>query len=181
MRTLYFITGNTNKLREVKSFFPDVQGLTTDLPEIQSLDIEEVIKYKIQEAFKHCDGNVLVEDTSLSFDALNGLPGPLVKWFMTTIGVEGLYAIAEKFCNTKAVAKTALGYATSCRDIHFFESEIHGTIVRPDGENGFGWDVIFRPDGHQQTFAKMSAEEKNSISMRANVLSQLKLHLERGF
>src|SRR3989344_6958047 len=88
--SIYFITGNKGKLAEVQSILGNVEGLDIDLPEVQSLDAHEIIKAKLEEAKKHQTGEFIVEDTSLYFEALKGLPGPLIKWFMKTIGNDGL-------------------------------------------------------------------------------------------
>ena len=55
---------------------------------------------------------------------------------------------------------------------------ITGTIVSPRGETTFGWDPIFVPDGHTQTFAEMPKDEKNKISHRRRAVDQLKAYLE---
>ncbi|HSX42081.1 MAG TPA: non-canonical purine NTP pyrophosphatase [Candidatus Saccharimonadales bacterium] len=164
--SLFFITGSKNKFEEVKTVISDVEQLDIDLPEIQHNDAHEIIKAKLQEAVKHRQSELMVEDTSLYFDCLNGLPGPLIKWFMKTVGNDGLANIAEKLGNTKAQAKTIIGYANSKGEVEFFEGVIEGTIVAPRGETGFGWDPIFLPDGHQKTFAEMGQDEKNTLSMR---------------
>jgi inosine triphosphate pyrophosphatase len=52
-----------------------------------------------------------------------------------------------------------------------------GKIVEPRGENLFGWDPIFQPDGFEQTYAEMSVEVKNSISHRSRALALLKTYL----
>src|SRR3989338_10111104 len=126
--SLYFITGNKGKLTEVQSILGNVEALDIDLPEIQSLDAHEIIKAKLEEAKKHQAGEFIVEDTSLYFEALNGLPGPLIKWFMKTIGNDGLYKMAEAFGNTKTEAKTIIGYSDSNQNIEFFEGTIRGMI-----------------------------------------------------
>ena len=64
---LYFITGNTGKFEEVKSLIPFLQQKDIDLPEIQELDPQKIITAKLQEAQKHVQGGVIVEDTSLYF------------------------------------------------------------------------------------------------------------------
>ncbi|MBI4086627.1 RdgB/HAM1 family non-canonical purine NTP pyrophosphatase [Candidatus Kaiserbacteria bacterium] len=171
---IYFITGNKGKYEEVKAILPEVEQLDIDLPEIQEIDAHEVIKAKLEAAFAHKEGEFIVEDISLYLDCLNGLPGPLIKWFLKTIGNDGLAEIAEKFGNDKATAKTMIGYAKSSDDVHFFEGVIEGRIVPARGEGGFGWDPIFLPDGHDKTFAEMTAEEKNEISMRRIATSKLK-------
>lgn len=61
-----------------------------DLPEYQG-EIEEISREKCRVATKQIEGPVLVEDTSLCFDALGGLPGPYIKWFLEKLKPEGLH------------------------------------------------------------------------------------------
>lgn len=174
---VHFITGNSGKLSEAQSILADIKGLDIDLPEIQEIDARAVIKEKLIEGQKHVEGGIIVEDTSLYLDALNGLPGPLIKWFLKTIGNDGLYNVAEKLGNNRAQAKTIIGYAKNADEIEFFEGVIEGGIVSPAGDNGFGWDAIFRPTGHSKTFAEMDDNEKNQISMRKIAVTKLKDYL----
>jgi non-canonical purine NTP pyrophosphatase (RdgB/HAM1 family) len=163
---LYFITGNKSKFEEVKLILREVEQLDIDLPEIQDIDPKNIIRAKLMEALNHSDGEFLVEDTSLYLDCINGLPGPLIKWFLKGIGNEGLVKITQLFGNDKAEAKTLIGYAKSKDDMYFFEGVIKGKIVPGRGALGFGWDSIFLPEGHAKTFAEMSLEEKSGVSMR---------------
>ena len=173
---IYFITGNIGKLSEAKSIISDIEGYDVDLPEIQDIDAHAIIRAKLLEGLKHKDGELIVEDTSLYFGALNGLPGPLIKWFLKTIGNDGLYNLAEKLGNNKAQAKTLIGYAKNAEEIEFFEGVVEGEIVAPIG-NGFGWDPIFKPFGHDKTFGEMDFNEKNSLSMRRVAFERLKEYL----
>ena len=157
----------------MQSILGDVESLDIDLPEIQSLDAHEIIEAKLKEAQKHQTGEFIVEDTSLYFEGLNSLPGPLIKWFMKTVGNEGLYKMSEAFGNFNAEAKTIIGYSDTQKNISFYEGNIKGTIVTPRGE-GFGWDPIFQPEGYDKTFGDLSAEEKNSFSMRKIAVEKLK-------
>jgi len=175
---LYFITGNKNKFSEAKAILSEVEHLEMDLPEIQSADAHEIIRAKLKEALHHHDGEFLIEDTSLYFDCLNGLPGPLIKWFLEALGNEGLAKITEKLGQTGAEAKTIIGYAKNHDELFFFEGAVRGQIVAPRGETIFGWDPIFLPDGYDKTFAEMSRDEKNKISMRRMALNKLKEFLE---
>ena len=169
-----FITSSKNKLAEVKAVFPNVEQLDIDLPEIQEIDPHKIIQAKMEEAFNHLDGEFIVEDTSLYFDVLGGLPGPLIKWFMKSMGHDGLYNLCEKLGNNVAVAKTIIGYAKHRGEISFFEGVLRGRIVKPRVDSKFGWDSIFLPDGHEKTIAEMSFEEKNKISMRSLAIEHLK-------
>ncbi len=175
---LCFITGNQNKLKEVREVFPLVEHLDIDLPEIQAIDAHEIIKSKLTAALEHTNGELIVEDTSLHLDCLNGLPGPLIRWFLETIGNDGLADIAEKFGNNGAQAKTIIGYAKNRQEIHFFEGIINGQIVKPRGETTFGWNPIFLPDGYSQTFAEMDSDQRSYINMRRLALNQLKDFLQ---
>lgn len=170
---IIFLTGNKNKFEEAKQIIPDLEQSEVDLAEIQSIDSKEIIEHKLNEAKKLLTGNLVVEDTSLYLDSMNGLPGPLIKWFLKTIGNEGLAKITESFGNDKAEAKVMLGLAKEDGTDDFFEGSIAGKIVKPRGETNFGWDPIFQPDGYDKTFAEMTQEEKNKISMRTLAFQKL--------
>ena len=174
--SIIFLTGNKGKLEEAKAIIPEIEGQEIDLPEIQEIDAKKIIENKLNEASKHLDGGLIVEDTSLYFEGLNGLPGPLIKWFMKTIGNDGLVKITNSFGN-KAEAKTWIGYLSEGK-VEFFEGVVEGKIVEPRGKNGFGWDAIFQPEGYEKTFAEMTMEEKNKLSMRKMAFEKLKEYLK---
>ena len=177
--TIFFITGNKDKLREVRELLPDIQGIDLDLTEIQETDARKIITAKLAEAQKGHAGTFIVEDTSLYLDAMNGLPGPLVKWFVKSVGIDGIYKLTEAFQSTRATARTLVGYVAENGSVHFFEGAISGALVPPRGADGFGWDAIFQPDGYEKTFAEMTAAEKNQFSMRRLAIEDLRRHLEQ--
>lgn len=174
---IYFITGNKDKFIEASEIIPNLEQLDLDLPEIQELDPREIIKEKLNEATKHHSGEFIVDDTSVYLEGLNGLPGPLIKWFLKSLGRQGIYEMCEKLGNFKAIAKTVIGYSNG-DEILFFEGELNGEIVKPQGDN-FGWDPIFKPEGHEKTLALMSVEERNKIKMRGQALRKLKDYLNK--
>lgn len=174
---IYFITGNKGKLAEAKEFIPELEGLDIDLPEIQEIDPRKVIEAKLLEASKHHSGEFVVEDTSLYFDAIPGLPGPLIKWFLKTINNQGMASLVDKYDVKTGRAVNMLGYMNSAGEITYFEGSINGEIVQPRGDYGFGWDVIFQPDGYSKTFAEMTQDEKNAISMRKLAFKGLNNHI----
>lgn len=175
---LYFITGNKDKFEEVQRIIPEIEQLEIDLPEIQELDSQEVTKQKLIAAQKHCNDAFIVEDTSFTLDGMNGLPGPLSKWFMKAIGNEGIVKLSKIF-GTKAHAKSIVGYSDENKDMHYFEGVVNGEIVEPVGEatKGFGWDPIFKPNGHNKTFGQMNPGEKTNISMRKIAIEKLRKDL----
>lgn len=178
MRKIIFITGNKGKLSEAQSIIPGIAGKEIDLPEIQETDAKKIIEAKLSEAFKHHRGEYIVEDTSLYFDCLNGLPGPLIKWFLEKLGDRKLAELARKYQNQKAEAKTFIGYINKSGKTKFFEGRIKGKIVLPRGPEGFGWDKIFLPEGYKITFGEMAREDKNKISMRKIALTKLAKYLK---
>ena len=170
--TINFITGNKNKFSEAKEILGEVNQIEMDLPEIQEIDPKKIIKEKLKEARKAGKNNFFCEDTSLYIESLQGLPGPLIKWFLKTLKPEGIYKLVKSSTNKKAVAKTIIGYYDGNSE-RFFEGEIEGEIVEPKGETNFGWDPLFKPKGYNKTFAEMPKEEKNKISMRKKALIKL--------
>lgn len=174
---IYFITSREEKFREAKLVIPELEQLNVNLQEVQSLDSEEVIQNKLKEAFKYSSGPFIVEDVSVCLDCLNGLPGPLIKWFLKALGNDGLYGLVRKLGNERATVKCMIGYARTPESIRYFSGQVQGRIVEPKG-TGFGWDPIFQLDGHDKTFGEMSPEEKNTVSMRRIALESLKLYLE---
>jgi len=177
MREIYFITGNENKLREAKAIMPEIQGLNLDLLEIQDIDPYKIIKHKVEEAKKQVQEKFIVEDVSFYLEATNGLPGPLIKWFLKTVGVEGLVKIAKTYENHKAQARCIIGYFDG-KETKYFEGIVNGKITEPKGNNGFGFDVIFVPEGYDKTYSEMDEEEKNKLSHRKLALEKLREHLK---
>jgi len=175
---IYFVTGNKNKLKEVRMIWPEIEGLELDLKEIQELEPKKILEEKLEEAKKYNpDTNLIVEDLSLEIDGMNGLPGPLIKWVLKSVGREGVYKMAKLFGNQQAIARVTLGF-TDGKENKYFEGVVNGKIVKPKGESDFGWDPIFIPEGFNETFAEMGVEEKNKISHRKIALEKLKEYLK---
>lgn len=174
--SLSFITGNEGKLCEAKRILGNVEALPIDVPEIQSMDAHEIIVHKLNIAMGHHSGACFVEDTSLYCEGMEGLPGPLIKWFLNTVGNDGIFKMVNVFQNSRAEAKTIIGYIDESSAVSFFAGSVRGTIVEPRGQ-GFGWDPIFQPEGYTKTFGEMSAEEKDAISMRKIALEKLRDHI----
>jgi len=80
--------------------FVNLRILDVDLPEIQEIDTEAVAKNKAIQGAQLAGGPCVVEDTSLEFNALGGMPGPFIKWFQDKLGCDGLYKILIG-CKTK--------------------------------------------------------------------------------
>lgn len=162
-----FVTGNRNKLREARRLCGcDLHAKHVDLPEIQSLAIEEVLHYKAQAARAVVESRFVVEETGLELEAMNRFPGPLVKWMLESMGATGIASIAQGLDNPRATARCRLHYQDG--DVVFTgEGSTTGTLVLPPrGAHGFGWDPVFVPDGETRTYAELAPEEKDRLSHR---------------
>lgn len=179
MQALTFITGNSDKAKQI-SWYLDIPVIhkKIDLVEIQSLDLFTIVEGKAREAYKHVQSPVLVEDTSLRFCTLGKLPGPLIKWFFTELGTSGLCQLLDGYPDRSAEASVMFGLYDG-RQLHTFVGSMMGCISpNPRGDNGFGWDPIFIPQGSKQTWAEMTIEEQKDLSMRKIALEKLRKHLQ---
>ncbi|KAK6606965.1 inosine triphosphate pyrophosphatase, partial [Botrytis cinerea] len=178
-KTLNFITGNKNKLIEVKAILGDtidLQSQSLDLVEIQGT-IEEISSDKCRRAAEIIQGPVLVEDTCLCFNALKELPGPYIKWFMDALGHDGLNNMLAGFPDKSAQAVCTFAYSEGPgHEPIIFQGRTDGKIVPARGPTAFGWDPIFEYEG--QTYAEMEKVEKNKISHRFRALEKLKTWLQ---
>jgi non-canonical purine NTP pyrophosphatase (RdgB/HAM1 family) len=171
---LVFITGNTGKAKYLADYFHmSIEHKKLDLPEIQSLSLREVVEDKARRAFAEIGEPVLVEDVSVIFNALEGLPGPLIKWFDQTLGNEGMCRLLDGYNDRGAITEVQFAYCDG-EHVQVFSGEVKGTIAKePRGSGGFGWDRIFIPDGHQKTRGEMDGDEWHDSGMRKIALEKL--------
>jgi inosine triphosphate pyrophosphatase len=157
-----FITGNQNKADHLaKSLGITLEHQKVDLDEIQSMSLGEIVTHKVKQAYGLVGKPVLVEDVSLSFSALNGLPGPFIKFFLSVPdGLEKLCSMLDGFDDRRARGECVYAYYDGDH-LEIFRGSLDGVVPRsPRGENGFGWDAIFEPDGYGgKTRAELSPDE----------------------
>ena len=172
---LTFITGNDSKAAEVERLLGfGLERQALELDELQALELAPVVRHKAEQAYSILHRPVLVEDTGLGFAAWNGLPGALIKWFVLSLGNQGMCRLLRNESNRQATATTLFGYHDGTR-CQVFTGTVAGLVPdRPRGTRGFGWDAIFQPNGSAHTFAEMTAEEKDRFSMRRLALEQLR-------
>ncbi|MBP7885458.1 hypothetical protein KAZ93_04910 [Patescibacteria group bacterium] len=114
-----------------------VEQLVIELDEIQSLDPHVVIEHKIKQAVQYMsdstfpdDTRFFVEDVSVSFDAMSGFPGTMIKRCIESIGVREIPRLLVDYHDKGATALCSLGYRDG-QQTHFMEGHIHGQIVSP--------------------------------------------------
>ncbi len=164
---LALVTGNPDKLAETRRLTGvEIEGIEFDLPEIQSLDLEAVVRAKAAEAWRRVRRPLVVEETGLELAALNGFPGPLVKWMLDAVGPQGIARTAHRLGDPRAVARCQLLVTDGERTL-LAEGSTEGVLVLPPrGDDGFGWDPVFQPAGHDRTYAELGPEIKDRIGHR---------------
>ena len=173
------VTGNRNKLIEAERILETrLEREPLDLPEIQSLDLVEVLRANGEEAWHRLRRPVVVEETGLELAALGGFPGPLVKWMLEAVGPDGIARTAVALGDPGAVARCALIYLDGETEL-IAEGETRGQLVlEPRGQGGFGWDPIFVPEGREETYAELRAEVKDRLGHRGKAWRRLRRALD---
>merc|ERR1712126_741831 len=153
-RSLVFVTGNAKKLEEVVAILGDkfpfkVTSQKVDLPEYQG-EADDISRAKAEAAAALVKGPVIVEDTCLGFNALKGLPGPYIKWFLDKLEPEGLVKLLAGFEDKSCQAVCTLAFHSGVpgEDVKLFHGRTDGSVVEPRGDRSFGWDPIFQPIGY---------------------------------
>jgi XTP/dITP diphosphohydrolase len=181
-----FVTTNEHKHREVERILGvelERAALSPrDIPEVQTLDFAEVAAHKARSAYDLLGRPpypVLVEDSGIVVGGWNGLPGALTKWFLASVGNEGLL---EMLCggDRRARAVCAVAVTDAGGEVRVFQGEVSGEIApSPRGAGGFGWDPIFIPEGAELTYAEMG-EAKNRDSHRARAFRRVRAWLDEA-
>lgn len=184
MIELVFATNNAHKLEEVQAIVGDkfkIKSLADidchdDIPET-GVTFQENAQQKTDYLVAKYAMNCFGDDSGLEIDALNGEPGVYSARYSGSRDMEqNINLVLEKLGdneNRTARFKTVISLYLDGKQ-YFFEGAIEGNIIKErKGEKGFGYDPIFIPKGYKETFAEMSAEEKNAISHRGIAVSKM--------
>ncbi|HPF95843.1 MAG TPA: non-canonical purine NTP diphosphatase [Mangrovimonas sp.] len=182
---LVFATNNRNKLKEVQALvlepiqllsLEDIDCLE-DIPETQPT-IEGNAIQKIEYLKKHYNIDGFADDTGLEVKALHGEPGVFSARYAgnqrnAQDNMDKLLKNLEGKTNRSAQFKTVIAL-TLKGQLHTFTGICKGTILTEKrGDQGFGYDPIFQPEGYEQTFAEMDLALKNQIGHRGKAIQQL--------
>jgi XTP/dITP diphosphohydrolase len=180
MSKILFVTSNLGKLEEAqKLLLPlsfQVEQHNIPYPEIQGPTLEEVASFGIKWILREheIDGALMLEDAGLFVHALSDFPGVYSKYVFTTIGFEGILKLLKGKEDRSAHFESVIAYCQSNGEPMVFKGKVEGNIAdESKGEQGFGYDPIFIPQGEQRTFAEMETEEKNQHSHRAHALAKV--------
>ncbi|MFH5831307.1 RdgB/HAM1 family non-canonical purine NTP pyrophosphatase [Halalkalibaculum sp. DA3122] len=189
MKNLILASRNEHKIQELRETLSDL-----DLELKSALDFEELgeveedkqtlkgnARKKARYVFEKTGLPALADDTGLEVDALDGRPGVFSARYAgenasyddnTDKLLAELAGVDDR--NRTARFRTVVAYIDEKGGEHFFEGICRGKILKERrGDKGFGYDPVFQPEGYEQTFAQLDAEEKNRISHRGRAIGEL--------
>ncbi len=192
-KEIVFATHNQNKCNEINAMVGDkfeIQtldnvGITEEIPEDgDTFMANALIKAKYVYDKLNCD--CFADDSGLMVDALDDEPGIYSARYAgepcdMKQNIEKLHKKLEGIKNRKAKFHTSIALIID-GEVKYFDGEVYGVIIdEPRGDNGFGYDPIFVPDGYDKTFAELEPEIKNAISHRAVAVKKLTNYLKEKY
>jgi len=173
---IFFVTENRNKISEARQILSEfkigVEPADIEKVEVQAEELEKIVAYALKQ-IKEKKKALIVEDSGLFVDTLNGFPGPYSSFVFKKVGCEGILKLMKGEQIRKAKFVSVIGYKHEKREM-LFKEKTTGTISSiKTGKSGFGFDPIFIPEGYVKTFAQMSLSEKNQLSHRGKALRVL--------
>ena len=188
---LVFATNNQHKLTEVQKMLGSnfellslsEIGCDEDIPETNPT-LEENASQKAWYIFNKYGVNCFADDTGLEVEAINMEPGVYSARYAgpqrnAGDNMEKLLSVLNKIKNRKARFRTVISLIIDGEETRF-EGIVDGEILKErKGEEGFGYDPIFKPDGYDFSFAEMNLAVKNTISHRGRAVEQLISYLKK--
>jgi XTP/dITP diphosphohydrolase len=185
MIELVFATNNQHKLNELSKIAGEKFHLLSlkdincndDIPETADT-LEGNAALKAQFIWKKYKMNCFADDTGLEIDALNGRPGVYSARYAgedqnPEANLTKVLEELKEITNRKARFRTVICLILDGKE-HYFEGVVNGSLLsKRQGKEGFGYDPIFVPDGHNKTFAEMDMAVKNRISHRGLATERL--------
>ena len=185
MKKIVFATNNLHKLEELRKLtegkieilsLKDI-NCNDDIPETaDTLEGNALIKARwVKERYGY---DCFADDTGLEVDALDGAPGVYSARYAgdnhdSEANMRLLLSNLEGKSDRRARFRTVIALLEGGEE-HIMDGVVEGEItLAPSGENGFGYDPVFRPEGFEETFAEMGADQKNKISHRGRAVAKL--------
>jgi XTP/dITP diphosphohydrolase len=186
---IIFATNNAHKLSEVQAVLgegfelvtPRMCGVEEEIPETAET-LEGNASQKSHYLYDRTGLDCFADDTGLEVEALGGAPGVHSARYATdghdfAANNRLLLKNLEGKENRRARFRTVISLIEGGEE-HLFEGIVEGRIIdHESGEEGFGYDPLFVPDGFDRTFAEMTAEEKNAVSHRGRAVRKLVAYL----
>ena len=181
---IVFATGNSNKLKEIKSAVSSFEivglrglGITEEIPETGDTLKKNALQ-KAKYVYDKTGLDCFSDDTGLEIEALDYRPGVYSAMYAgadcnAENNIQKVLQELEESTNRKAQFKTVIALILDGQE-YFFEGVVNGEVLKEQsGKGGFGYDPIFRPVGYEESFAEMTIAQKNEISHRGLAVQKL--------
>ena len=164
---VYYITKNKRKIEKARKICRNtsirIEQIYIETPEIQSTDSREIAQYSAKFAGKKLDKPVIKLDVSFHIHALNGFPGPFIKYINQWLKPEYILKMLKGVKDRSCYWTDSLAFYNKGQ-VKVFTANEEGTIAEEvRGENGWGMDKIFIPNGQTKTKAELSDEERDEF------------------
>ncbi len=190
---LVFATNNRHKLEEVNKLLNNKMSILSlqdiqcheDIPEEQ-LTLEGNALQKARYVYNKYGKNVFADDTGLEVEAIEWMPGVMSARYagVEKDSMKNMNKLLEQMKGVKnrfAQFRTVIALIIDGKEFTF-EGKVIGKIIdEKRGEQGFGYDPIFLPEGYNKTFAELPLSEKNKISHRARAVNNLVSFIKSNF
>ncbi len=178
MQKPIFITGNQSKVDYLNRYLGiELKHQKVDQIEIQSLDLHEVVEHKARQAYELIQKPVLVDDTSLEFEAFGRFPGTFIRFLVDEVPHETICRSLDSL--SRKATRRAVMCMYDGKKVVFFDAVGNGLVAdHPSGTGGYGWDDFFIPDGWTKTRADMDDSEYEATYIQRDAFVQLREYLE---
>ncbi|WUR04540.1 inosine triphosphate pyrophosphatase [Vairimorpha necatrix] len=170
---IYFVTSSNRKFVEVSDQFDlHFEQLNMEITEIQGTK-EEIAIHKLKNVCQlHPEKWIMIDDTSIDIDALNGFPGPYAKDFLN-MGLDCIENLVSKV-GRESVLSCILGLGNYNQGIfEIFSGSIKGKLIEGENNGKVGFDRIFLPNGSDIAYGDLKPEVKSKISHRGIAMRKI--------
>jgi len=169
---IYYITKNKRKIERARKICQntsiEIEQIQIETPEIQAIDSSEIAQYSVKFAGEKLGKPVIKLDVSFHINALNGFPGPFIKYINQWLKPEHILKMLENVEDRSCYWTDSLAFYNKGQ-IKVFTANEEGIIAdEMRGENGWGMDKIFVPKGQNKTKAELSDKERAEVCNRGH-------------
>lgn len=177
MQNPIFITGNRSKADYLNQYLGiELDHQKVNQTEIQSLDLHEVVEHKARKAYELIQKPVLVDDSSLEFEAFGRFPGTFIRFLVDEVSHETICRSLDSL--SRKATRRAVMCLYDGNKVVFFDAISRGSVAdHPSGSGGYGWDDFFIPDGWSKTRADMDDDEYKATYIQLEAFAQLREYL----
>ncbi len=165
MKTVTFITGNGWRHDEAKRLLSGlhVERSRIALAKGDAEKLEEIAGARVLDGFRQLGRACFVENTGMFLESSEAFAGVHVKRLLQELGPA---AFSARFGGLRGVTRVVVAYTADGESVKLFEGQSSGSVARePRGEQGYGWDSVWVPDGFERTLSELSSS-KYVVNMR---------------